>query len=100
MHLVDALETTWKQSIKKQNTNLNSLSLYDHHLIEKKQVYSFGKLNSKELYILILRNYKNQRQKGISRLSLNPQLFTGRIFICYHVRPPLTQKIALCNTKF
>ena len=36
MHLVDALETTWKQSIKKQNTNLNSLSLYDHHLIEKK----------------------------------------------------------------
>ena len=58
---------------------------------------------------LIARNYitfsfkgiiKNQRHKGISRLSLNPELLIGKIFICYHVSPPLTQNIAHFNTKF
>ena len=59
MQMVDALGTTWRQSIREQNTNLNSLSLYDHHLINKNQIHSLGKLDSKELYnILILGNYK------------------------------------------
>ena len=49
----DTLETV----NKKQNTNLNSLSLCDHHFILKSQIYSLGKLNSKELYNnLILTN--------------------------------------------
>ena len=54
--------------------------------LKKPQVYSLGKLNSKELYnILILGNYKKtQCHKGISSLSLNPQLLIGKIFICYH----------------
>ena len=42
----DTLETVHK----KQNTNLNSLSFCDYHFILKSQVYSLGKLNSKELY--------------------------------------------------
>ena len=58
MQLVDALETSWKQSIREKNTNLDSLSLYDHHLIKNNQVYFRSKPNSKELYnILILGNY-------------------------------------------
>ena len=40
MQLVDTLETTCKQSIREQNTNLNSLSLYDHHLIKKTSLFS------------------------------------------------------------
>ena len=96
MQLVDAFETSWKQSIREQNTNLNSLSLYDHHL-KKKQVYSLGKLNSKELCnTLILGNYKKPTSQGY----FEPQLLIGKIFICCHVRPPLTQNIALFNTKF
>ena len=63
--MVDTLETSWRQSIREQNTYLNSLSLYDHHLIEKKkQVYSRGKLNSKKLYILILGYYKKPTSQG------------------------------------
>ena len=49
MQLVDALETPWKRSIRKQNTNLNSLGLYDHHLINL--------LNHIFLVNLIPRNY-------------------------------------------
>lgn len=46
------------------------------------------------------RNYKiftfqgNQHHKGILRLSLNPQLLTEKLFICYHVRSLLTQNTA------
>lgn len=51
VELVDGLKTHWKQSIREQNTNLNSLSLYDH---QKSQVYSVGKLNSMELYNILI----------------------------------------------
>ena len=34
MQFADALEAPRKQSIREQNTNLNSLSFYDHHLIK------------------------------------------------------------------
>ena len=103
MQLVDALKTPWKQSIREQNKNLSSLSLYDHHNIKKYQAYSLCKLNSKGLYnILILGNYKKPTSPGyfgILRFSLNPQLLTGKIFTCY-VRPLLTQNIVHFNTKF
>ena len=33
---VNALKTSWKQSIREQYTDLNGLSLFDHHLIKKK----------------------------------------------------------------
>ena len=51
--LIDALKTPWKQSIREQNTNLNGLSLYDHHFI-KKQFWYWGKLNSKGLCDVVL----------------------------------------------
>lgn len=58
MQLEDPLKTTWKQSTREQTTNLNALSPYNHHQIKKK--IPLGKLNSKELYnILILGNYEN-----------------------------------------
>ena len=41
MQLVDALETSWKQSIREQNTNLNSLSVYDYHPIKKPSLFSW-----------------------------------------------------------
>ena len=65
MQLVDALKKPWKQSIREQNTNLNSGSIYGHHLIKKSQVYSLGKLNSKELFnILILGIYEKPTSQG------------------------------------
>ena len=40
-------------------------------ILLKSQIYSNSKLNSKELYtILILADYKKQLRKGILRLSL------------------------------
>ena len=100
MQLVDDLEKPWKQSIREQNTNLSSASLYRHHPIKKSKVYSLGKLNSKELFnILILGIYKKPTSQGYFE-SLTPQFLIGKIFIFYHVRPLLTQNITHFNTKF
>ena len=43
---------------------------------------------------------KNQHHRGILKLSFNPQLLIGKIFICYHVRPLLTPNIAFKNLSF
>ena len=94
MQLVNALKTSWKESIREQNRILNSCTLYDpsiHPSYKTNQVYPLGKLKCHELYnILILGNYKKPLSQGISRLSLNPRLLIRKIFLCYHIRPPLT----------
>ena len=51
VQLVDTLKRPWKQSIREQNTNLNCLSLYDHHLILLKKTKFILLVN------LIARNY-------------------------------------------
>ena len=71
---------TLEKIIREQNTNLNSLCLYDHYLIKKTQAYSFGKLNSKELYnIFILGNCKKPTSQGYFEAFL--ALLIGKIFI-------------------
>ena len=51
MQLVDALKAPWKQSIREQNTNLNGLSLYNHHLIEKTKFGLLVKLIARKYII-------------------------------------------------
>lgn len=64
--------------MRAQSTNLNRLSLYD-------QVSSLGSLIARHYMILSFEIImKNQRQKGILKLSLNSQPLVGKIFICYN----------------
>ena len=101
MQLVNPLKTPSRQFIREQNTNSNSLALYDHHFVKKKQVYSFAKFNSKELYnILILGIYKKPMLQGYFEAFLESTTIHWKIFICYHVRLLLTQNIAHLNIKF
>lgn len=64
--------------MRAQSTNLNRLSLYD-------QVSSLESLIARHYMILSFEIImKNQRQKGILKLSLNSQPLVGKIFICYN----------------
>ena len=72
--------------MRAQSTNLNRLSLYD-------QVSSLESLIARHYMILSFEIImKNQRQKGILKLSLNSQPLVGKIFI-------FTTKITI-NTKY
>ena len=61
-------------NILKQNTHLNNLNFYYHHLMTKSQVYSLDELNSKVYNIFILDNCEKPTLQGILRLSLNRQM--------------------------
>ena len=100
MKLVDAFQKSWKNSITEQNKNLNSLSLFAHHIIKTHQVGSLGKRNSKELYnILILGNYKKPTSQGYFEAFFESSTTDWKVIYLLHVRPPLTQNVAHFNRK-
>ena len=46
MHLINALGTSWKKSIKEEKANLITLS--NHHLIKNSKIFFVDKLISRE----------------------------------------------------
>ena len=54
--------------LEKVNKDLNTLSIYDHHLIKSNQIFSLNKLSSRELY-----NMKIIKSNG--NLFFNIRLF-------------------------
>ena len=63
IQLINAIPKSWKEELRGSNRS-NALSVYDHHLIKKNQIYSLNKCNSKELYYLqiSLNNSKTRSQ--------------------------------------
>ena len=52
IQLINAVPKSWKEELRRSNRISNALSMYNHHLIKRKQIYSLDKFNSKELYCL------------------------------------------------
>ena len=47
IQLINAIPISWKEELCRSNHILDALSVYDHHLIRKNQIYSLDKCNSK-----------------------------------------------------
>ena len=64
IQLINAIPKSWKEELRRSNHISDALSLYDHHMIKKNQIYSLDKCNSKELYCLqiSLNNSKTRSQ--------------------------------------
>ena len=62
--MINAIPKSWKEELRRSNHISDALSLYDHHMIKKNQIYSLDKCNSKELYCLqiSLNNSKTRSQ--------------------------------------
>ena len=52
IQLVNAIPKSWSEELCKSNRISDALSVYDHHLIKRNEIYSLDKCNSKELYCL------------------------------------------------
>ena len=63
IQLINAIPKSWKEELRRSNRS-NALSMYDHQLIKKNQIYALHKCNSKELYCLqiSLNNSKTRSQ--------------------------------------
>ena len=64
IQLINAIPKSWKEELRRSNHISDALSVYDHHMIKKNQIYSLDKCNSKELYCLqiSLNNSKTRSQ--------------------------------------
>ena len=68
MQLVHALRKPWKQSIREQSTNLNDLSVYDHHPI-KRFILLINLIAWNYINISISGNYKKPTSQGYFQAS-------------------------------
>ena len=64
IQLINAIPKSWKEELRRSNHISDALSMYDHHMIKKNQIYYSDKCNSKELYCLqiSLNNSKTRSQ--------------------------------------
>ena len=64
IQLINAIPKSRKEKLCRSNCISDALSVYDHHLIKKNQIYSLEKCKSKELYCLqiYLNNSKTRSQ--------------------------------------
>ena len=62
--MINAIPKSWTEELRRSNRISDALSVYDHHLIKKNQIYSLDKCRSKELYCLqiYLNNSKTRSQ--------------------------------------
>ena len=64
IQLINAIPKSWKEELRRSNRISDALSVNDHHLVKRNQIYSLDKCNSKELYCLqiSLNNSKRRSQ--------------------------------------
>ena len=62
--MINVIPKSWKEELSRSNHISDALSVYDHHMIKKNQIYSLDKCNSKELYCIqiSLNNSKTRSQ--------------------------------------
>ena len=54
LQIIDALPKSWKDAILKNKGNAKNFVIFDHHIVRKSQTCSLSKLNSKELYLILV----------------------------------------------
>ena len=54
LQIIDALPKTWEDKILKDKGNTKKLVTFDHHSVRNSQICSLNKLNSKELYLVLV----------------------------------------------
>ena len=71
IQLINAIPKYWKEELFRSNRISDTLSMYDHHLIKRNNIYSSNKCNSKELYYL---------QIPLNNSKTRPQLYFEDLF--------------------
>ena len=60
MQLVSTIPRKWKESLKNNLQNSIQLVAFNHHVTFNSRVLSIEKLNSKEIYLILIHNLKNK----------------------------------------
>ena len=69
--IIHALPKQWKEILINHTENIDNLVFYDHHLLNKHQIYCLSRLNSTILYEILISN---------NSLKPSPQLYFEQLF--------------------
>ena len=83
IQLINAIPKSWKEELRRSNRVSNTLSVYDHYLIKRNQIYSLDRCNSKELYCLqmSLYNKKTRSQLYFEDLFENKDIDWKQVYL-------------------
>ena len=83
LQLINAIPEMWEKCIKQTSENISFLVVKDHHLLRGSRIIILEKLNSKELYSLLISTIENQptSQKYFDNLFPNIELPWKEIYL-------------------
>ena len=83
LQLINVIPETWKKCIKQTSENTSFLVVKDHHLLRGSRIIILEKLNSKELYSLLISAIEHQptSQKYFDNLFPNIELPWKEIYL-------------------
>ena len=86
LKLINAIPEMWKKCIKQTSENTSLLVVKDHHLLRGSRIIILEKLNSKELYSLLISAMEHEptSQKYFDNLFPNIELPWKEIYLTAH----------------
>ena len=87
IQLVHAMPNHWKKKLTENTRNSQNLSYLNHYLIKRNEIYSFGKLTVKELYLISLQHETTTptSQKYFEGMFLDLTLQWKHIYTLPHI---------------
>ena len=83
IQLINTVPKSQKEELRRSNHISDALSVYDHYLIKRNQIYSLDKCNSKELYCLQIypNNSKARAQLYFEDLFQNKNIYWKQVYL-------------------
>ena len=82
--VIHSIPTSWKDALTGNLDNIKNPVFKGHHLIKNHQIYCLNKLNSKDIYsILIEPVIQNLFPNCTTKSFFKIQVLIGKLFTCY-----------------
>ena len=82
--VIHSIPTSWKDALTGNLDNIKNPVFQGHHLIKNHQIYCLNKLNSKDIYsILIEPVIQNLFPNCTTKSFFKIQVLIGKLFTCY-----------------
>ena len=80
-----SIPKSWKDAFIVNSQIIKNLIFEGHHLIKNHQIYCLNKLNSKEIYNILIESTDSKPAQIYYNFFFKIQILIGKLFICYLV---------------
>ena len=99
--VIHSIPTSWKDALTGNLDNIKNPVFQGHHLIKNHQIYCLNKLNSKDIYsILIEPVIQNLFPNCTTKSFFKIQVLIGKLFTCYLIQSQKTHGFQCFDANF